>query len=146
MSLNILVTWTISTLRAQVRKVIIKCKKVMLFNLRVLFIKMYISYVAKLFLPTTYRVNFFIGTSNLINAFDETFFPPFNRYYYDWECVYFSVPLQPLLRKQIPWTQLCRLSIQPILDKIGITQIDYWRKKIDAKETDAKIDACSTAL
>ena len=49
----------------------------MLFNLRVLFIKMYISYVATLFLPTTYRVNFFIGTSNLINAFDETFFSSF---------------------------------------------------------------------
>ena len=49
----------------------------MLFNLRVLFINMYIPYVATLFLPTTYRVNFFIGTSNLINAFDETFFSSF---------------------------------------------------------------------
>ena len=58
MSLNILVAWPVSTLRAQVRKVNIKCKKV--FQLWVLFLKMYISYAATFFLPSTYRVNLFV--------------------------------------------------------------------------------------
>ena len=60
----------------------------------------------------------------------STHFPPFNRWYYDWECVFFLFPWQPLLKKPIFSPQLCRLSVQNVPVKIGVKQIDYSRKSV----------------
>ena len=63
--------------------------------------------------------------STLFKFLMKHFFPSCNQCYYDcnWEYIFFLIPWQTLLRKQISSKQQCSLSIQTIPHKIGVKQI-----------------------
>ena len=110
MALNTLESQPISSLIEKLWKVVMKCRNDMFLNLWALFPKIDISDVSTVLFVKHLSSQLIFSVAvwiYAIHAFDESFFPPFNHYFFDWEFVFFLFSLQPLIRKLISSLQLC---------------------------------------
>ena len=86
------------------RKVVIKCKNVLVFNFfRSFFLKCTFFLLQHFFLPSTCSVNSFfqwLFESIWFMFLKKHFFPLCNRCYFDWKYAFFLLAWQPLLKKQ----------------------------------------------
>ena len=133
MGLNTLVAQPVSLFKRKLWKVVMKCKKGMVFN----------------FLgPFSQKVHFWCCNVSCVALAQSTHFLSGRSNIYDscfWRSIFLlaTVPImtknvfflfawQPLLRKQLSSIQLSSLSIQTIPDEIGVKQM-YCPRKIIAK-------------